>query len=174
MAGDRPGNGVGGADGVDVTWLLTHGADMAWRYARSVQQTLVDVTAALDTGDWPLCVEACARALGAIAVCHRVGAGLGDTASKLDYHLWLATDECAAAVALRELPWPVTADAVQAHAAAATVLEHDAELRSALPFVLPAIRENGQYAGAVRIAATIARLRRERGLGPLDWSHEGL
>ncbi|MCP2258139.1 hypothetical protein LX15_001833 [Streptoalloteichus tenebrarius] len=161
-------------EGLDGTWLVTHGAHMAWRYARSVQATLADIDAALAEGNWRLAVESCALALRGIVFCRLVGAGLRGTPAESELEARLALDDSPAAAALRALPWPVHAGEAEARAAAAVVAEHDAALRAELPFDLPVIRVAEGHAPTVRITATIARWRAERGMGPVDWNRDGL
>lgn len=161
-------------DGTDVQWVITHGANMSWRYARSVQPALADMEAALETEAWGLCVGACAMALLAMAFCRAVGAGLSGVPSPVELHLRMAVDPGPDAVALRALPSPSDADGPTAHEAAAVVRELDAELRRVLPFEMPVIRKAGGRAPSIRITGEIARWRAERNLGPVDWNRSAL
>ncbi|MDX8033824.1 hypothetical protein SK803_26685 [Lentzea sp. BCCO 10_0856] len=158
----------------DGTWVVTHGAHMAWRYARSVQPALADMRAALDAGNWALCVESCALALRAIVFCHHVGEGVSGSPTEVELQLLLALDERPAAVALRDLPWSVHANETDARAAVDAVERHDEELRAALPFDMPVIRTAGGYGPTVRVTATVGKWRADRGMGPVSWNREGL
>jgi hypothetical protein len=160
--------------GIDATWLATHGANAAWRYARSVQASLADAGAAWEAGDWELCVEACAQSLRGIVVCGFCLSGMKTVPDRTELHLMLAVDDSPAAVALRRLPSPFGAGRGEAHAAHESVLDQDAALRARLPIELPVIREAGAHAPTVRVTAQLSRWRSARGLGPVDWDRAGL
>ncbi|WP_165906195.1 hypothetical protein [Streptomyces sp. Z26] len=161
-------------DGVDGPWLATHGANAAWRYARSVDPTLDDIEAARSTGDWDLCVEACAKALQAILVCHCCLDGMRGVPEREHLHALVASSAHPVAAALRALPLSYGATAADAEDAHAAVAEHDGALRARLPFELPVIRRAGRYAATVRATAQVGRFRAARGLGALDWDRSGL
>ncbi|SDH49171.1 hypothetical protein SAMN05192558_10291 [Actinokineospora alba] len=156
--------------GVDLTWLLTHGAGMAWQYAMSVQTSMTDIDAAFDDGNYPACVESCAVALRAIAYCAQVGDGYVVPPSDMEHQLHLATDDSATARALRNLPVPAGASRDDAERARAVVREHEAALSAALPVTVPVIRTSSGFFPTVRIAASLEKLRAEHGLGAIDWN----
>jgi hypothetical protein len=160
--------------GTDLTWLLTHGAGMAWQYAMSVQTSLTDIDAALDAENHPACLESCAVALRSIVYCHQVGGGYVGRPAHLEHHVHLATDGGAAARALRQLPPPPGATRAEAEAGRATVLEHDERLRAALPMTIPVIRTAHGFFPTVRIAGALEKLRTAHGLGPMDWEQWGI
>ncbi|MBU7600091.1 hypothetical protein JGS22_021250 [Streptomyces sp. P38-E01] len=161
-------------DGIDGPWLATHGANAAWRYARSVDPTLDDIEAASATGAWDLCVEACAKALQAILVCHCCLDGMKGVPEREHLHALIASSGHPVAAALRTLPLSYRATAADADHARTAVDEQDAALRARLPFELPVIRQAGRHAATVRATAQIARFRSARGLGALDWDRSGL
>lgn len=161
-------------DGTDLTWLLTHGAGMAWQYAMAVQTALADIDAALDAGNYPACVEACAVALRSIAYCEQVGAGYLGRPSHIEHHVQLALDDSPAARALRQLPPPPGATREQAQAARAVVHAQDARLRAALPVTIPVMRSAAGFFPTVGIAGALEKLRTEHGLGPMDWDQWGI
>ncbi|OKI02554.1 hypothetical protein A6A06_16190 [Streptomyces sp. CB02923] len=161
-------------DGTDLTWLLTHGAGMAWQYAMAVQTSLTDMQAAYEDGNHPACVESCAVALRAIVYCRQVGDGYVRPPGHLEHHLHLAVEESPAARALRDLPAPPTATRETAEAAMAVVHEHDEQLRNAIPLTIPVIRTAKGYFPTVRIAASLEELRATHGLGPVDWDQWGI
>lgn len=163
-----------GTGEMDATWLLTHGAHMSWRYARSVQPALVDLDAALEVGNWALALESARAALRAIAFTSWVGRGLSGSPQTAEIHLRLALDDSPAAKSLRALPWSMAATEADARAAARVVAEHDAALRATLPFDMPEIRTELGQGPAMRITATVSRWREERGLGPVNWNREGV
>ena len=160
--------------GIDATWLVTHGANAAWRYARSVQPTLADMEASWLTEDWQLCVEACAQALRGIVVCGYCLTGMKTIPDRTELHVLLSVDESPAATALRALPSSFAAQRPEASDAREAVLEHVAALRARLPLELPVIRAAGAHVPTVRVTAQVARWRAERGLGPVDWDRAGL
>ncbi|GAA0513635.1 hypothetical protein ACFV27_34125 [Streptomyces antimycoticus] len=161
-------------DGIDGLWLGTHGANGAWRYARSVDPTLEDIEAARATGAWDLCVEACAKALYAILVCHCSLDGMQGVPEREHLHALIASSGHPVAAALRALPLSYRATEADAERAHAAVDEQDAVLRARLPFELPVIRQAGRHAATVRVTAQIGRFRSARGLGALDWDRSGL
>ncbi|GAA3434177.1 hypothetical protein [Kutzneria kofuensis] len=160
--------------GIDATWLVTHGANAAWRYARSVQPTLADIEAAWRNEDWPLCVEACAQALRGIVVCGYCLNGMKTMPDRTELHLLMAVDESPAAAALRALPRAFVARRQEASDARRTTLDHVATLRASLPIDLPVIRAAGAHVPTLRVTAQVGRWRAERGLGPVDWDRSGL
>ncbi|MFJ8588348.1 hypothetical protein ACIRD2_27375 [Streptomyces sp. NPDC093595] len=156
--------------GVDLTWLLTHGAGMAWQYAMSVQTSLTDIDAALEDGDHPAAVESCAVALRAIIYCEQVGEGYVGAPTELEQQLHIALHDSPAARALRALPPAAGATRREAEAARLIVAEHDERLREALPFTIPVIRTAAGFFPTVRLAASLEKLRAEQGLGRIDWN----
>lgn len=156
--------------GVDLTWLLTHGAGMAWQYAMSVQTSLADIEAALEDGNHPACVESCAVALRAIVYCRQVGDGYVVPPSELEHQLHLATDDLPAARALRALPPAAGASHADAENARKVVTEHADALLADLPVAVPVIRTASGFFPTVRIAASLEKLRAEHGLGTIDWN----
>lgn len=161
-------------DGTDLTWLITHGAGMAWQYAMAVQTALTDIDAALAAGDHPACVEASAVALRAIAYCEQVGAGYLGRPTHVEHHVHLALDPSPAARALRRLPPAGGASRSDAEAARAVVHEQDERLRALLPVTIPVLRTAAGFFPTVGIAGALERLRTERGLGPMDWDQWGI
>ncbi len=159
---------------MSVGWVLTHGVNMAWRYAISVQPALDDMTAALELGDWPLCVESAGMALRAMVFCHHVGDGVSGSPSELELHLRVVTDPNPAARALLSLPWSADAGEEDAHRCAEVVRQHDESLRQSLPFEMPVIRAASGYAPSMRVNIDISRWRSERGMGPLYWNRSGI
>ncbi|MFF5481878.1 hypothetical protein ACFY5C_31760 [Streptomyces sp. NPDC012935] len=160
--------------GTDLTWLLTHGAGMAWQYAMAVQTSITDVESAFHEGDWATCVESCAVALRAIVYCHQVGDGCVGRPNHVEHHLHLALEDSPAARALRELPPSPGATRAEAEQAMAAVREHDALLREAMPLTVPVIRTANGYFPTVRIAGALEELRAEHSLGPMDWDQWGI
>lgn len=160
--------------GTDLTWLLTHGAGMAWQYAMAVQTAITDTEAAYREGDYPTCLESCAVALRAIAYCHQVGGGHVGQPGHIEHHLHLALDDFPASRALRELPLPPGASRAEAEASMAVVREHDELLRAELPLTVPLIRTANGYFPTVRIAGALEELRSEHGLGPVNWDQWGI
>ena len=161
-------------DGIDGLWAATHGANAAWRHARSVQSALDDVAAAFETGDWDLCIESCAQALRGIIVCSYCLEGMKGVPDRGELHLRIAVADLPAAAALRGLPASHGATEAEAVRASAVVAEQDAMLRARLPFELPVIRGAAMHVPTVRVTAQVARWRAERGLGPLDWDRSGI
>lgn len=163
-----------GLAGIDATWLATHGANAAWRYARSVQSALIDLRAAWAAEDWELCVEACAQALRGIVVCEYCLSGLRTLPERTELHLLLAVDRHPAAAALRSLPDSFGAPRTAAAAARDAALGQVAALHVRLPILLPVIREADAQVPTGHATAQIARFRATRGLGSIDWDRSGL
>lgn len=160
--------------GTDLTWMLTHGAGMAWQYAMAVQTALTDIDAAYADGNYPACVESCAVALRSIAYCEQVGEGHLGRPAHIAHHVHLALSDSPATRALRELPPPAGASAEQADAARTVVLAQDERLRAALPLTIPVIRTASGFFPTVRIAGALEKLRTDHGLGPIDWDQWGI
>lgn len=158
----------------DMDWLLTHGTGMAWQYALFVQPSLHDIEAAYDDGNWPVCVEACAAALRALAYCDLVGAGYVGPPSDAEHHLWLAVSDNDAARTLRGLPLPIGVSRREADTARADVLRVNEDVQGRLPMEMPVLRTFRGYAPALRVITVIDRLRARRGMGPLDWRQWGI
>jgi hypothetical protein len=161
-------------DGVDLLWLMNHGAAMAWQYAMAVQTCLTDMTAAYDDGDHGGCVESCMAALRAIAYCERVSRGYVGRPSPVEHHTYLAIDDSPASVALRDLPLAGGASDADARAAMRVVREHDERLRELLPVTTPVMRSAAGFFPVVGIAAALEKLRAEHGLSPMNWNHWGI
>lgn len=170
----EPVSDSGAIAGIDGTWLATHAAHAAWRYARSVQPSLADLEAAWDAEDWELCVEAGAQALRGMVVCGYCLSGLKTIPDRTQLHLLLCVDDGSAAAALRALPSPFGAGRDEASITRQSVREQLDALRARMPIELPVIRQAGAHAPTVRVTAQVARWRTARGLGPVDWDRSGL
>ncbi|SCL26611.1 hypothetical protein GA0070616_3342 [Micromonospora nigra] len=162
------------AGGTDLTWLITHGAGMAWQYAMAVQTALTDIDAALAAENHPACVESCAVALRAITYCEQVGAGYLGRPTHVEHHVHLALTDSPAARALRRLPPPAGATRAEAEAARQVVREQDERLRASLPVDIPVLRTASGFFPTVGIAGALEKLRTEHGLGPMDWDQWGI
>jgi hypothetical protein len=166
--GFAPGAPIG-AD-LDLTWLVTHGASMSWEYSYSVDPALEDLESARDEADWSQCVEAAALVLRSVVRCRQVGAGLTEMKDDLEFQMLLAISEDPAAVALRELLALAQDTRMTAEAAIEIATTYSQSLEAELPFRLPVIRKSGQHGRTVRATATLSRLRKDLGFGPVSWS----
>jgi hypothetical protein len=155
-----------------LLWSLTEGAAMAWRYALSVQPAIDDVRAALHDRDWELCLEACALALREIVYCRQVGDGNAGQHNEAELDVRIALDGSETAVALRGVPPLAEASRETAERLAGVVEENGRALLVALPFQLPVTRSVGSFGPAVRVVASVDRLRKDHGLPPVDWTRE--
>lgn len=161
-------------DGLDVTWVTSHGASAAWQYALSVQAARDDIEAACLEEDWRVCVESCAMALRAILLCRRLARGLDGPLDDMEFQYALATSTEPAASALRNLPWSTDVGEHQARTAMASVAQHDAALRAELPFDVPVTRTPAGARQAMRISAILVQWRRDRSLPEARWRQDGL
>lgn len=160
-------------EGLDLAWVVDHGALMSWEYALLVEPALNDLDAACERADFVLCVDVAAVVLRSVVIADLAGQGLRTPADPIAFHAMLAVHDSPAAGELRDLPLAVTAgraDAELAVRAARTQAEH---LRAVLPFELPVLRSRDSRAPTIRATRTLLRLRDELGLGPVDWPHEG-
>ncbi len=160
--------------GTDLTWLLTHGAGMAWQYAMAVQTAITDIDAAITAEDYPVALEACAVALRAMAYCEQVGAGYTGRPTHVEHHIHLALDDSPPARALRRLPQPPGATRAEALSARDVVREQDERLRARLPLAIPVMRTASGFFPTVGIAGALEKLRAEHGLGAMDWNQWGI
>lgn len=161
-------------DGHDLTWLLAHGADAAYQYAVAVRGCLTDVDAAYAARDWPVCVEACAATLRAVAHCEQVCAGYPEAPSSVEWQLELALGDRPAAAALGDLPVPVGATRADADAARTLATRHAAILAGTLPVTVPVMPGAEGPVPTVRVDADLQRLRATSRLAATEWNRWGL
>jgi hypothetical protein len=166
--------GASATSGTDLTWLVTHGAGMAWQYALEVQSCLNDIEAAYAAGDHGTCLESCAAALRGMVYCERVGRGYVGRPSNIEHHLFLALENSPAAIELRALPKAGNASNDDCRVAMAVVREQNERLLALLPMTLPSMRSAGGFFRVLGIANALETLRDGLGLQPIDWEQWGL
>lgn len=159
---------------IDARWLADSGTSASWAYSLLVQPAVEDVDAAVEDGDWGVCIVASLLAIERMIFCELLLAGFRVRADEPAV-IAAASNARQLGPRLHQVTNLRREEPTLELAKLATSLVGDADniLRGMLPIDLPSMRTPEGFFPSVRTASSLERLRETQGLGPFEFEWWG-
>lgn len=156
---------------IDAHWYAAEGLAAAVVHGMLIQPARVDITAAMELGDWKRAMASSNECLRWIAACHETLDGRG-TAARTGIEMDLviaATDRSDPIDAMREIVAHPDVTRQDAERAVQATEEAEARLVERLPLELPVHRTPTGFQPSTDVVSQLEKLRHRLGLPPFDW-----